>query len=147
MIVWPQLLSVAHLVGLAVGVGAATVKLALLLRCMADSALVPAYLTVVRIITRQIILGLVLLTLSGIGWLLLGYPFTPLLIAKLLLVAALWVLGPVIDNVAEPQFRKLAPAPGEPPSPPFVKARRLYLTLEVSATLLFYAITVLWVLR
>jgi hypothetical protein len=121
------------------------VKLVLLLKCGADHAFVPAYITVARLITRQIILGLVLLTLSGIGWPLLGYPFTPLLIVKGVPVAAIWVLGPVIDNVVEPQFHKLAPAPGALPSPPVVRIYKRYLTLEVIATLLFYTIIVIWV--
>jgi len=139
-------LTVVHLVGLAWGAGAATVKLALLLRCGSDLAFIPTYLKVSKMITRQIILGMVLLTLSGIGWLLLGHAFTPRLIVKLVLVAAIWVLGPVIDNVAEPRFQESAPAPGEAPSPSFVRNRDRYLALEWIATLLFYVIIVLWVL-
>jgi hypothetical protein len=73
----PSLLSVTHLVGLALGVGSATVKLVLLLKCSADDTFAPVYIKVARPITRQIILGLGLLTLSGIGWLLLRYPFRP----------------------------------------------------------------------
>lgn len=145
MISWSAFLSVVHLVGFALGAGSATVKLVLLLKCSADHAFVPAYSTVARLITRQIILGLVLLTLSGIGWLLLGYPLTPLLIVKIILVAAIWVLGPVIDNLVEPKFHKLAPAPGARPSPSFVRIHKQYLTLEFIATLLFYAIIVIWV--
>jgi hypothetical protein len=145
VISWSALLSVVHLVGLALGAGSATVKLVLLLKCSADHAFVPAYVTVARLITRQIILGLVLLTVSGIGWLLLGYPFTPLLMVKVVLVAAIWVLGPVIDNFVEPRFPRLAPAPGALPSPPFVRIHKQYLTLEVIATLLFYTIIVIWV--
>jgi hypothetical protein len=145
VISWSALLSVAHLVGLALGAGSATVKLVLLLKCSADHAFVPAYIRVSRLITRLIILGLLLLTLSGIGWLLLGYPLTPLLIVKLVLVAAIWVLGPVIDNIVEPKFHKLAPAPGALPSPAFVRIHKQYLTLEVIATLLFYIIIVIWV--
>ena len=70
----PSFLSLAHLIGLALGVGCATAKLTLLVRCKADHAFVPAYVAVARPITRLIILGLALLTLSGVGWLLLGYP-------------------------------------------------------------------------
>jgi hypothetical protein len=62
----PPSLLLVHLVGLAIGLGAATAKLVLLFRCRADAAFVPTYLAVVRPITRQIILGLVLLLLSGI---------------------------------------------------------------------------------
>lgn len=139
------LLSVAHLGGLALGVGAATVKLVLLLKCKADSSFVPVYIKVTKPITRQIILGLALMTLSGIGWLLLGYPLTSLLIVKVVLVLAIWVLGPVIDNVVEPKFQKLAPGPGEPSSPAFTRIQRQYLMLEVTATGLFYIIIVVWV--
>jgi len=100
-------LLVVHLVGLALGVGAGTAKLVLLLKCRNDPSFVDVYLRVVRPLTRLIILGLILLTLSGIGWLLLGYSSTPLLIVKLFLVAAIWILGPVIDNSIEPKIRGL----------------------------------------
>ena len=125
--------------------GAATAKLVLLFRCRADGAFVPTYLAVVRPITRQIILGLVLLILSGIGFMTIGHSFTPRLIAKLVLVAAILVLGPVIDNVVEPRFRLLAPRPGSDASPEFVRVRKQYLALELLATGLFYAVVIIWV--
>lgn len=139
-----SLFSVIHVIGLALGVGSATVKLVLLLKCNADYAFVPVYLKVARPITRLIILGIVLLTLSGIAWLLLGYQFTSLLVVKVILVGAIWVLGPVIDNVVEPKFQKLAPALGEPASAAFIRIQKQYLTLEIIATLLFYVIIVIW---
>jgi hypothetical protein len=146
MMALSSLLSVLHLLGLALAVGAATVKLGLLLKCSADPAWLPAYLKVARPITRQIVLGLVLLTLSGIVWLLLGQRFTTLLVVKVGLVAAIWALGPFIDKVVEPRFRQLAPAPGERASPAFIRVQKQYMALEVTATLLFYVITVIWVL-
>lgn len=143
----PSLLSLVHLVGLALGVGAATVKLVLLLKCRADLAFVPVFLKVSRPITRLLILGIILLTVSGVGWLLLGYAWTPLLVVKLVLVAAIWVLGPVIDNVVEPRFERLSPAPGGTASPEFLRIQRQYLALELVATSLFYVVVVIWVLR
>jgi len=145
MVSLSSLLTLVHLIGLALAVGAATVKVALLLKSKADHAFVPVYLKVARPITRLIVAGLVLLTLSGIGWLLLGYPFTTLLIVKLIMVGTVWVLGPIIDNVAEPKFKKLTPPPGEPVSPEFVRAEKQYLALELTATLLFYVIIIIWV--
>jgi hypothetical protein len=142
----PSLLSVVHLIGLALAVGSASAKLTLLLRCRTDHSFLPTYVAVARPVTRLIILGLALLTLSGIGWLLLGYPLTPLLIVKLALVGVIWVLGPIIDNVVEPKFRELAPGPGESASPAFIRVRQRYLLLEVSATGLFYVIVIMWVL-
>ena len=146
MISLQSLLSLTHLIGLALGMGGATAKLTLVLRCRRDPALVSPYIVASRPVTRVIIAGLVLLTLSGIGWLLIGYPFTPLLGVKLVLVAAIWILGPVIDNVVEPKFRELAPGPGESTSPAFLRSQRHYLWFEVVATGLFYVIVVMWVL-
>jgi hypothetical protein len=122
------------------------VKVTLLFRCRADYAFVPVYVAVARIITRQIVLGMVLLTLSGIGWLVLGYGLTPLLVVKLVLVGAIWTLGPLIDNVVEPKFGRLAPAAGEPASAEFIRTQAHYLMLEVIATALFFVIILIWVL-
>lgn len=141
-----SILTLAHLIGLALAVGSASAKLRLLVRCQADHAFVPTYLAVVRPVTRLIILGLALLTLSGLGWLLVGYPVTPLLVVKLVLVGAIWVLGPVIDKVVEPKFQQLAPVPGESASPAFKRIMRRYLLVEAVATGLFYVIVAMWVL-
>jgi len=146
MVSLASVLLVVHLVGLALGVGGATVKSVLLLRCRGDRTLIPLFLRISPIVTRQIIAGLVLLTLSGIGWLVLGYGFTTVLVVKLVLVGAIWVLGPVIDNVVEPPFVKLAPAEGADPSPEFVRARDRYVAFELIATGLFYVVIAVWVL-
>ncbi len=146
MVSMSSILSLTHLVGLALGVGSATVKLVLLIKCKRDFALVPVYLKVARSITKQIILGLALLTLSGIGWLLLGYPFTLQLGIKIVLVVVIWVLGPVIDNVVEPKFQRLAPEHGETASSEFIRIQKKYLALEVVATGFFYLIIGIWVL-
>ena len=146
MVSLSSLLMLIHLLGLSLGVGAATVKLILLFKCNSDYGFVPAYLKVTKMITKLIILGLVLLTLSGIGWVWLVYPFTPKLIVKLIFVLAIWVIGPIIDNAIEPKFRELAPASGEQASPEFVKIQKKLLTLEIIATGLFYLIILMWIL-
>jgi hypothetical protein len=140
-------LSAVHLIGLSLGTGSATVKVVLLFKGTFDRAFMPYYTAVAKPITRLIVLGLILLTLSGIGWLLVGYSFTPLLVVKIILVAAIWVLGPIIDNVVEPAFRKLAPVAGETASAAFSRIQKRYITLEVVATLLFYIIIIIWVRR
>jgi hypothetical protein len=95
------ILTVAHLVGLALGVGAATVKLFLLLKCRKEPTFLRVYLQVARTITRQIIAGMTLLTLSGIGFLMVGFPFTSRLAVKVVVVAALWALGPIVPSPIE----------------------------------------------
>ncbi|HSG08152.1 MAG TPA: hypothetical protein VLA36_07335 [Longimicrobiales bacterium] len=146
MVSLPAVLTVVHLVGVALGLGSATAKLRLLLRCRADPAFVAVFLEVTKPLTRQIVLGLVMLVVSGIGWIIIGYPFTPLLITKMVLVGAMFVMGPIIDNVVEPKFKELAPGAGEAPSPEFIRVRGRYLGLEAAATSLFYVIVVMWVI-
>lgn len=146
MVSLPAVLTVVHLVGVALGLGSATAKLRLLLRCRADPAFAAVFLEVTKPLTRQIVLGLVMLVVSGIGWILIGYPFTPLLVTKMVLVGAMFVMGPIIDNVVEPKFKALAPGTGEAPSPEFIRVRGRYLGLEAAATSLFYVIVVMWVI-
>jgi len=146
MISWTSFLSLAHVIGLALGLGCATAKLTLLARCRADPAFLPTYIAVARPITRLIILGLILVTLSGVGWLFAGYSLTRLLFLKLVLVGAIWVLGPVIDKVVEPKFVQLAPTHHEPVSMAFIRIQRQYLYLESIATGLFYLVIALWIL-
>ena len=143
--VW-TLLSLMHIVGLALGLGAATVKLIILVRCKADHRLVPYFLQIVRPITRVIITGLILVSLSGIGWIILGTVFNTVLIVKLFFVLVIWLIGPYIDNVLEPQYRKLAPVNGAQSSQEFIQIQNKYLRIETVATSLFYLITVLGVL-
>ena len=140
------ILSLIHHLGLALGLGCATAKLVLLFKCKGDPAFLPTYVAVSRPITRLIILGLILLVLSGGMWLVLGYPFSTVLVIKLVLVAIIWVLGPIIDNVIEPKFLSLAPAAGESPSPAFLRIQQQYLLMELAATGLFYVIVVMWML-
>ncbi len=138
-----DLLMLMHLFGLALGVGSATLKIILLIRCNRNFAFIPVFVMLNKTITGLIILGMILLTLSGIGWLIIEYSFTPLLIVKVIFVGLVWLLGPIIDNVVEPKFEKLAPLPQETESPAFKRIRKRYLGLEIIATGLMYAITII----
>lgn len=144
MISFSTFLTFAHIIGLAVGVGAATVKLVLLFKCKSNYNYIHVFNQVSKPITRLIILGLILLTLSGVGWLFLQYPLTTKLIVKIVLVVIIWILGPIIDNTIEPQLLKSTPASGQPVTPEFLKILNQYLIMEIFATGLFYVIIVLW---
>jgi hypothetical protein len=146
MLNWGAFLLLVHLVGLTLGVGAATVKLSMILRCIRDHRFSATYVQVAKPITRFIILGLVLLTFSGIVWVWSGFPVTRLLTIKLVLVVALWVVGPFIDRVVEPRFVALIPALNDAPTPAFSQALSRYAMFEVVGTGLFYVITVMGVL-
>ena len=105
------------MIGLSLAVGSATEKLVHLSKYNSDHEFVSAFIRISKPVTKIIFSGLILITLSGIGWLIAGYSFTPMLIVKLVLVGLVWVIGPIIDNGVEPKFIKLAPKSGENPSP------------------------------
>lgn len=136
-------LKLLHLLGMALMVGAAAVKTTLLVGTRRDAAFASIYLGVARPVTRLILLGLALATLSGIGWIALGRPFTPALLAKVVLVVALVAVGAVIDKVAEPRFARLAGDPGAAASPEAGRIGRQYLAVELAATGLTCAIAAL----
>ena len=146
MISLTSFLTIVHLIGLTLGAGAASVKVALLLKCRSDQSYIPSYLKIVRPVTKILIAGIILLTLSGLIWLLTGYPFMSILIIKIILVLAIWVLGPVIDNKVEPEFIKLAPSTDQTASSEFLQIFNKYLALELTATSLFYVIIIYWVI-
>src|SRR5512147_1961379 len=83
------LLTLLHLLGMALATGAAAVKVALLLGARADSGLTAVYLRVVKPVTRLLVTGLVLATATGAAWLVLGRPITAAVAGKLVLAAAL----------------------------------------------------------
>lgn len=141
-----DLLVLLHLVGLSLGLGAATVKMALVLKSNADPGFLAVYFKVAKIITKFIVAGIIILTLSGIGWLIYGYSFTPLFIVKLVMVGLMWLLGPIIDNAIEPRLVKSAPKPGDAATPDFVRIRKTHLVMEIMATALMYAITIVGVM-
>ena len=146
MITIESLLPLAHLLGLGLALGSATTKLALLLKSRADPVFVPTFIAVTKPITRLILTGTAFLVVSGIGWLLIGYPLSDLLIIKLALVGIIIVLGATLDKLVEPKFLKLAPHPGQSPSPGFIQIQNRYLILETTATGLYYVIVVMWLL-
>ena len=67
------LLMLIHLIGLAFGLGAATVKLTLLFKYKSNYAFLPSYFEISKVVTKYIVLGMILLTLSGIGFIIIGY--------------------------------------------------------------------------
>lgn len=139
------LVLLVHLIGFALAVGAATVKLSLVIRLNKHPEHFDQFSKEVKVITRLIITGIVLLILSGIGWVVWDHPLTTLLIIKLLLVAIVLGLGPIIDNVYEPKLVKASPLPNEVPSKDFVHLLKQYLGVEFTATFLMYAATVIGV--
>jgi hypothetical protein len=134
-----------HIIGLALGLGGVTVNVALMVKARFDKELASIIPKVSRIIGPLIFLGLVLLTISGIGFVHLGYPLTRTLTVKLDLVVVLWVEGLLISYLGS-KIGRLAPKLGEPPSPKFLSTRRKMQALAVVGVVLWYTTTALGVL-
>lgn len=139
-------LRLAHFLGVGLALGSATTKLMLLLKARADHAFVPTYVAVAKPITRLILIGTALLVLSGILWLLIGYPLSSLLVVKIILVVMVFVVGGSMDKLIEPKYYELAPKPSDPVLPEFIRIQKLYQVAEAMATGLYYVIVVMWVL-
>jgi hypothetical protein len=61
-----SLLRVAHLIGSGLGIGVATARTVLLIRCDPELSLVPVHRKVATPLTRRLMLGILLLTPSGL---------------------------------------------------------------------------------
>ena len=143
--VW-TLLRLVHLFALAFGVGGATISMALMMKAGSDKEFAPVFAKVSKIIAKVVFLGLILLTISGIGFFVLGYPEKELLLVKHALVAIIWVAGSLIMFVYSPKLSKLAPKPGNPPTPEFLSVQKTVQTLGIINFICWYATTVLSVL-
>jgi hypothetical protein len=134
-----------HTVGLAVGLGGVTVNVTLMIKSRFDKELASNMAKILKTIGLLIFLGLVFLTISGIGFMRLGYPVTRTLAVKHVLVVALWIIGPLIFYFTS-KLAKLSPKPREYPSAKFLSTKRKMQALAAVALILWYTTTALGVL-
>jgi hypothetical protein len=134
-----------HTIGLAFGLGGVTASFVLMIKSRFDRELASTIINVSKTIAPLIFLGLVLLTISGIGFMRLGYPLTRTLAIKHALVVALWIVGPIMLYLTS-KLEKLSSKPGEPPSPKFLSTRTKVQALAVVGLVLWYATTFLGVI-
>lgn len=146
MKIFSEILYVVHVIALSLAAGAAIVKMLLVFRCKKNYRFYNDYFKLAPMLSKLIIAGMVLLTVSGIAWIFTGYSVNSLLIIKIVLVAGIWVLGPLIDGYAEPKIKKFLPFSEQAPAQEFFPAQKLHLRLEVVATILMYAVLIIGVL-
>jgi Na+-transporting methylmalonyl-CoA/oxaloacetate decarboxylase gamma subunit len=135
-----------HVIALSLAAGTAFVKLLLVFRCKKDYTFYIVYFKLAPLLSKLIITGMILLTLSGIAFIITGYSVAFLLILKIIIVAGIWIIGPIIDSRAEPKVKKLYPSPGAQPSAAFTRAHQQHLLLEIIATIMMYAALIIGVL-
>lgn len=138
-----SIVSLIHDFGLAFGVGGVTVNLALMMKSRSDREFAPIFMKASEPIARLVFLGLSLLTLSGIGFFVLGYPEEQMLLVKHILVAVLWVIGSLMMFSYQPKLAKLAPKPGQPPTPEFFSIQKRVQILGMIGIILWYTTTIM----
>jgi len=131
-----------HTVGLAFGLGGVTINVVLTIKARFDKELASTIIKILKTIGPLIFLGLLLLTISGIGFMRLGYPLTRTLAVKHILVVALWVESPLIFYLTS-KLAKLAPKQGEPPSHKFLSTKMKMQALVAVGVFLWYTTTAL----
>ena len=141
-----HLLILLHLLGLGFAVGAATLKLLFIYRCKKNPDFIPVFLKVLKPITGILLSGLILLTVTGIVWVIMSYSFTSLLIVKVVLVTLIWLIGPIIDKVVEPKFVRQGLAYSEESKSEFKKQWTNYFFIELIADLIIAAVIVLGIM-
>jgi len=133
-----------HFVGLALGVGGATIANILSAKAGKDKELASVQHKIMPSIVKMIWLGMLLLIISGIM-----LPFyvtwpmdTQLLIIKHILVVWIVIFG-VILGVSSRKVMALAPVGKEKPSEKFLKMRGLVKSLSIINLILWYLVTLM----
>ncbi len=141
-------LQMIHVLGLAWGIGGATINTILIMKAEKDPQIAPVVMGLVPSIVKLIWVAIILLILSGIGLAIEGADWldTTIMLVKHALVAVLVVIGLVMMFVMMPKMQKLAPK-GGPPSAEFLAAKKTTQALGMLNLVLWYAILVMsyWV--
>lgn len=101
-------LLIGHIVGVAIGAGGATMSDALFVTSIGDNRIDRSELRLLKMASKIVVAGLVLLTITGIGFLLTGSPTSPRFWAKMTIVLIASINGFVMHNVLFPIFEQCA---------------------------------------
>ena len=139
-----EIFNLLHFVGLAFGVGGATVASIISAKAEKNQELSPAVMKIIPSISRLIWLGLILLIISGIG---LSYnakwPInTKILTIKHALVALIIIIGAVIGFKVK-KMSNLAPKLKQVPSLQFIKTKNQLKVLSTINLILWYIVVIL----
>ncbi|MBY8987254.1 MAG: hypothetical protein KGD61_02280 [Candidatus Lokiarchaeota archaeon] len=138
-----------HLIGLCWGVGGATLGLLLMVISERNSEMKPHVSKILPINTRLIMLGIILLGISGVLLQLSTggnyYSEHWLLGLKQVIAVILLIIGILLAAKIGPKMQRLAPKSG-PPSEEFLKTKKLAMIAGITNTILWYVIVILSVI-
>ena len=139
-----ELFNFIHFIGLAFGLGGATVASLISAKAEKDKEVSSAFIKIMPPISKLIMLGLILLIVSGIAiTFLVTWPINYVnLIIKHVLVILIVVIG-IITGVKSKKIMKLVPKKGGQISLNFMKAKHQIKVLSIINLILWYAVTLL----
>lgn len=141
------LLMIGHIVGVAVGAGGATMSDVLFLTSLRDNRIDHSELRLLKIASQVVVIGLVLLTLTGIGFLLTGSPPSPRFWAKMTIVTIASVNGFIMHRKLFPIFEKCAKEGIKVGSADFIQHTPLLIIAGPVSAISWYAAIVLGIWR
>lgn len=101
-------LIIGHIIGVAIGAGGATMSDILFVTSIADNRIDDSELRLLKIASKVVVIGLLLLTVTGIGFLLTGSPTSPRFWAKMTIVLIAALNGFVMHRLLFPIFARCA---------------------------------------
>jgi len=141
---WLELFNFLHFVGLAFGLGGATIATIISKKADKDKEVAVASTKLMPSISKLISLGLILLIVSGIALpFFITWPLNKeMLVVKHILVVFIVIFGMILGKNSK-RISKLAPKNNEKPSREFLKTKKKIKTFSMINLFLWYAVTIL----
>ena len=136
-----------HYLGIAYGVGGATIAKIITTKADKNQELVPATMKILPSISKLIWLGLILLAISGVALIyLVKWPINrQLLLVKHVLVLWILIFG-ILISAKGSKLMKLIPKAKEKPSLEFLKTKKQMKVFSTINLILWYLVTIISVL-
>jgi putative copper export protein len=133
-----------HALGLAWGVGGATVNTILVMKADKNPEIAPVVMSLVPSVAKLIWVAIMLLIVSGLGLSLelADYFDSQVLLVKHVIIAVMVVIGLVMIVVFMPKMQQMAPK-GGPPSAEFLALKKKVQAMGMLNFFLWYAIFVM----
>ena len=139
-----ELVDFLHFIGLAFGLGGATIAFIISAKAEKDKKIATVIGGVLQSVVKVIWIGLILLIISGIALpFFINWPLnTKTLIVKHVLVAWIVIIG-IIVGVKAKKVKNLAPVLREKPSAGFLRAKKQVKILSIINLILWYLVTLI----
>ena len=138
-----------HLISMAFGVGGSTLAMIISRKIDKNPEIAPIIMELIKPVSKLIRLGLILLILSGLGFMVLGskgYIYQPFFLAKMLTVSIISINAILMKFVLNPKLRKLIKKSGSKSSPELLKVKKYIKLSNIISLVAWYLVVAFAVL-